>query len=208
VVIRLRHVWYHAGAFLTSGICVFGIWYFLIRTAAGTQRPVDCVRLMSQVREVAVATYSQQLRARLAHVENLPLGLNGREIWSLDGKEFLVTTDGGKVPLSGGQRLLQRDMTAAANAIQFACNSKLSSENLVMATASTAYRDLTIAAYDAAESDANSIRLTLSNQAALTAHESSVKPSDRHVDVASQSDDARPVHKKRNRKKSVPKNSS
>ena len=208
MVIRLRHIWYHAGAFLTSAICVFVIWYFLIRTAAGPQRSVDCVRLMSQVREVAVATYSQRLRARLAYVENLPLGINGRESWSLDEKEFLVATNAEKVPLSGGQRLLQRDITAAANAIQFACNSRMPSENFVMATAATACRDLTVAAYDAAESDANSIRLALSNQAALTARESSLKPSDRHVDVASQGGDAKPAQRKKGRKKSMAKNSS
>jgi hypothetical protein len=123
---------------------------------------MDCEQLAVRFRELATTTYAQQLRTRLANIKDLPAGLKERVAEALGRNQLLAVIGSESVVLLGGQRFFQRDATSAVNAVQFACHKNLFSEDpAITVILAATYRDLTIAAFDAAENDAGLILVRL-----------------------------------------------
>jgi len=176
VVIRVRPLWFHGGALFVSVLSTIGFWYFAFRSTetrvSTPQRELECSRLAAQLRNRVVATYSQHLIVRLEEIKNIPSGLGKRAIEMLSSKASLSNAGNDKIALIGGQRLLRRDTEATVDAILFACRKELPNSNIaVSAIPTTIYRDLALAAYDAAEADANAIRVKLTGASPSTSKE-------------------------------------
>jgi len=162
---RVLQVWFHLAAVVLSVLVAFGV-SRSISKSSGVERHLYCDQLVTNLEEHAVNAYVQQLSANLGRIEKLPAGLDKRAVDAWRQRTPLKISDREKVTLVGGRRFLQRDTEAAAAAVRFVCSRTESSEAAAPAMAAI-FRDLAIAAYDAAEHDAESIQVKLRTAASV-----------------------------------------